>query len=125
MILLVFGGRDFSNRDYLFRTLDFLHARKPVDVLIEGEAPGADRFAGEWADERGVHCARVKALWGLYGRAAGPKRNEAMKALKPDLAIAFPGGTGTAHMAGLLRASGVQVLHCDPAKNPMPEERNG
>lgn len=117
MRLLVFGGREFANRDFLFKTLDFLHDRSPVSVLIEGEAPGADRLAGEWADARGVHCARVKALWGLYGRAAGPKRNEAMLALQPSLAVAFPGGTGTAHMASLLRTADIRVLECDPAKH--------
>ena len=114
MKLLVFGGRDFKDRDFVFRTLDRAHERRPVTLVIEGEAEGADKLAGEWADARGIHCARVRALWDFYGRAAGPKRNEAMRDLSPDAAIGFPGGRGTAHMTGLLRAAGVTVWEPKP-----------
>jgi len=114
MVILVFGGRDFTDRDFVFASLDQFHAKHPVSLVIEGEADGADKLAGEWADSRGVHCARVRALWGVHGRAAGPKRNEAMRMLCPDFGIGFPGGRGTAHMTMLLRGAGVRLWHPKP-----------
>lgn len=114
MKLLVFGGRDFTDRGFVFSTLDRVHAKKPVTLVIEGEADGADKLAGEWADARGIHCARIRALWDFYGKAAGPKRNEAMRLLEPDAGVAFPGGRGTAHMAMILRDAGVMVWEPKP-----------
>ena len=114
MIVLVFGGRDFGDREFVFSSLDRAHAKRPITLVIEGDAEGADKLAGEWADSRGVHCARVRALWEVHGRAAGPKRNEAMRNLKPDAGIGFPGGRGSAHMAGLLREAGVPLWEPKP-----------
>lgn len=114
MRLLVFGGRDFTDRDFVFACLDRVHAKRPVSVLIEGDADGADKLAGEWADSRGVHCARVRALWEVHGRSAGPLRNKAMRDLDPDYAVAFPGGRGTAHMTRLMDMAGVVVWEPKP-----------
>lgn len=112
--LLVFGGRDFKDRGFVFSTLDRVHAWRAVSLVIEGEAEGADKLAGEWADERGIHCARVKALWSVHKRAAGPLRNEAMRDLSPDAGLGFPGGRGSDHMEGLLRAAGIEVWRVSP-----------
>lgn len=46
----------------------------------------------------GRQPVRCPALWHHYKGAAGPVRNEAMVNLRPDLAIEFPGGTGTTDM---------------------------
>ena len=54
MRVLVFGGRDFSDRRWLFRVMDDLHARQPITCIIEGEASGADTLAREWAEDRGI-----------------------------------------------------------------------
>jgi hypothetical protein len=41
------------------------------------------------------------AEWERLGRKAGPIRNQRMlEEGKPDLVVAFPGGTGTAGMMG-------------------------
>lgn len=98
MILLVCGGRDYQCRSKVFQTLTRIHARKPISVLIQGGAKGADSLAKEWAYEAGVHCAEVPALWHKMGDAAGPPRNDAMAKLRPDLVVAFPGGPGTRDM---------------------------
>lgn len=42
MRLVVTGGRDYSDTARAFAALDELHARKPVAVLIQGEARGLD-----------------------------------------------------------------------------------
>ena len=110
MILLACGGRDFTDRDAVFRALDRAHAKRPVTMLIHGAARGADTLAGEWADDRGILSAAVKALWDKHGRqAAGPIRNRGMLELRPDAVVAFPGGAGTADMMTAAREAGVLV----------------
>jgi hypothetical protein len=51
------------------------------------------------------------ADWAGLGRKAGPIRNEQMLSEgQPHLVVAFPGGRGTAHMVGIARAAGVEVI---------------
>lgn len=115
MKLLVCGGRDYANIDHVYSVLSAVHAKRGISILIHGDAPGADTLAGEWAMERGIHVARVPALWDRYGSAAGPKRNEAMLQLNPDGLVAFPGGRGTNGMVELAKSAGITVM--DQRKN--------
>lgn len=110
MRVLVCGGRDFSDCQMVWDTLDDLARAEVIDCLIEGDARGADRIAGAWARRRGVDLRVYAADWRKHGRAAGPIRNQQMlDEGKPDLVIAFPGGIGTADMVRRARASGVRV----------------
>ena len=111
MRVLVCGGRNYSDREQLFRVLDDLHGNAPLSVLIHGAAAGADTLAGNWAESRGVPMLPFPADWHRHGRAAGPIRN--MQMLDdgiPDLVVAFPGGRGTANMLKQARQAGVQVI---------------
>lgn len=110
MRLLVTGGRSFADRDFLFAVLDRLHAKHGFTLLIGGDARGADRLAGEWAQERGISVLACPADRKRYGRAAGPKRNRQMLAEKPDLVVAFPGDSDTWHMVIIAEDAGVQVI---------------
>ena len=110
MRVLVTGGRDFSNRELLFETLDRLHAVRGFTVLIHGDANGADRLAGEWGAARGVTVEVHPADWKKHGRAAGPIRNQKMLEEKPDLVVAFPGGRGTADMVRKAKQAGLEVI---------------
>lgn len=114
MKVLVCGGRDFSDKEFTDRELDRLHAEHHFTLLIHGDANGADTLAGSWASIRGVPCTPVPANWKKYGRGAGPKRNQQMLAMNPDLVIAFPGGRGTAHMVGIAKAKMTRVIELKP-----------
>lgn len=105
MIVLVCGGRDFSNADAVSRAF----STTCTSVVIEGGARGADTLARNEAVRRGIHVATVPALWDKYGKSAGYKRNAAMLDLKPDLCVAFPGGKGTAMMVKLCQDAGIPV----------------
>ena len=107
MILLVCGGRDYSDKDFVYKCLD--NVKGKIDLIIEGGASGADRIARDWALSKGIHFATVEALWGSYSRRAGPLRNKAMLMLKPDACVAFEGGYGTRSMVNLCHASGIKV----------------
>lgn len=102
IVILVCGGRDYGDRKRLFAVLDALvgelHGREPVAIL-HGGATGADTLAGEWATAREVVSIAVPAEWSKHGKAAGPLRNQRMvEQFRPDLAVVFPGGRGTADM---------------------------
>lgn len=110
MRVLVCGGRDFTDRDWLFTELDSMHQTDPISVIIEGRAAGADTLACMWAVARRVSYEHYPADWKTHGRAAGPLRNAKMlSAGRPDLVLAFPGGSGTANMVKQARASGVNT----------------
>jgi YspA, cpYpsA-related SLOG family len=109
-IVLVCGGRDFQAQDWLWSFLDRMHAEEPIDMLVHGDARGADYHAGCWAMSRGIPMAAVPANWDFYGTAAGSRRNHSMLLLKPSCVVAAPGGRGTEHMKMIARAHGIQVL---------------
>lgn len=125
MRILVCGGRTYGwakvvegmlprkvvNSEHwntMYGVLDYYYPR--VTHIISGHAPGADQMAEAWADERGVPLTIFPANWQKDGRAAGPKRNQRMlDEGKPDLVIAFPGGTGTADMVSRAQHAGIEV----------------
>jgi len=110
--ILVCGGRDYENRDRVYRTLDELAKQHPEGIrLVHGSAPGADSLAAHWATFNRVPATAVPADWKKYGRAAGPIRNSQMLEMSsPDLCVAFAGGTGTADMVTKCRKAGVEVM---------------
>ena len=111
--ILVTGGRSYPDRERAFAELD----QRAPDLVLHGGATGADRHAGQWADERGIPCLSMPAPWKGLKRAAGPTRNGWLLAVAMRLAkdrvrlvvLAFPGGDGTADMVRRARAEGVDV----------------
>lgn len=109
--VLVCGGRNFNDMARVFGWLDAVHAAAPITTLIQGGAAGADRLGLDWAKARGVPYLTFMADWKRYGRAAGPMRNAHMLTIgKPDLVVAFPGGSGTADMVRKAEAASVIVV---------------
>lgn len=117
MRLLVCGGRDFEDTEHAYAVLDRLHRQQGIDVLIEGNARGADRIAGYWARRNGVTNLKFPADWDKHGKAAGAIRNQQMiEEGRPDMVLAFPGGRGTADMTRRARAAGITIQHEIEAK---------
>lgn len=113
MKVIVCGGRNFSDRDFLFATLDKIDSELPrpgITCIISGCAQGADTFALEWSRKWDLVCGFFPADWRRHGRAAGPIRNQEMLDAGPDLVIAFPGGRGTDDMVRRAKAVGVRVI---------------
>lgn len=114
MRVLVFGGRDFTDRDSLYKYLDAFHKEFTITLIIQGAARGADRMAGEWAISRGVNQLVFPADWNNHGKAAGFIRNKKMRDEgEPDVGIACPGGKGTQMMRSLLEDKGIFVYDID------------
>ncbi len=111
MIVLVCGGRDYSNGDYLFEKLDEVYAEFGTACIVHGDAKGADSLADMWANKRGVDVIRCPADWSAHGRAAGPTRNASMlKDYDPNVVVAFPGGKGTDHMVEISKKHGCIIV---------------
>jgi len=117
MRLLVCGSRTWTDRARLREVLDQVvadHGDGQVTV-IEGDARGADRLAGQLAQRRGWRLERYPADWTRQGKAAGFRRNARMlRQGRPDLVVAFTVGPlaqsrGTADMVRRAQAAGVPV----------------
>lgn len=100
MRVLVCGGRDYTDRQYLNGILCIYNAVNPISCVISGCARGADTLAIKWAEANNIPVAKFPADWEAYGKAAGHIRNlEMIIEGKPDVAFVFPGGRGTENMA--------------------------
>ena len=107
MRILVCGGRDFTDRAQLYRTLDFYNP----SWIISGAARGADTLAADYAKVRKLPLEEYPAEWDKHGKSAGFIRNKEMLDLgKPDKIIAFAGGAGTANMIKQSKKAGVMTI---------------
>ena len=108
--VLVCGGRDFDDQEFLVETLDDLYLNHGMKTLIEGEARGADQMSAWWAKAYDIIIERYPANWDRHGKSAGHIRNQQMiDEGKPDLVIAFSGGKGTANMIERAKAARIPV----------------
>lgn len=115
-VVLVTGGRDYSDRRIIFLSLTKYHRLEPISLLVQGWARGVDQLAHQWAVENDVPSTGQKyrithADWTRYGNGAGPLRNRRMfDDTRPDVVIGFHGGNGTADMLRYAEASPLSPL---------------
>jgi hypothetical protein len=122
IVVVVTGGRNYSDRAFVWTTLDDLHASRPLSLLVEGGASGLDTLARDWAHKNGIPARREDADWtdlshpdavvrtrrdrSRYDAKAGHRRNQLMlDKYDPDVMCVFPGGMGTADCCFRGRAS--------------------
>lgn len=112
MRVLVCGGRDFMDSDFIWNKLHELNSSEgPFTTIIHGYASGVDTQAGIWANMMNIPVLGFRAEWEKYGPPAGMMRNGRMlRDGKPDLIIAFPGGKGTRNMKQQAREAGIKIL---------------
>lgn len=109
MKAIICGGRDYIPQVDDFARLDRLHDQYHFTLILSGAARGADQFGEQWGAKRGIPVKRFPAGWNTYGKRAGLLRNEQM-AMEADAVIAFPGGTGTAHMVACGKRRGLKIF---------------
>ena len=108
MRALICGGRDFTNYQIAKEVL----ANFPITFIIEGGARGADFLGRKYAIDNSIPYQTFPADWNRYRNGAGPIRNKQMlDEGKPDIVIAFPGGSGTRNM----------MMQTEKAKIPLVE----
>lgn len=110
MIVVVAGGRNFTDETYARIKLNEMHYNIAPTLVIQGGCmTGADMLVRDWAKSFGVPCATFHANWRYHGRAAGPIRNRSM-AKVADVCMIFPGGRGTSSMKTAARKNGLKVI---------------
>ena len=108
--ILITGGRDYADREKMREVLSGLVNTNPDVTIIHGGARGADRLAGEVADDLRVPVEVHAADWRRWGRSAGFRRNQEMIEADVDLVVAFPGGRGTADCVWRAKYANLPVL---------------
>lgn len=127
MRVLVCGGRDFTDANFIRTALEnllFVGNKIPSELfIIEGAGPGVngqpscDQLVYEWRVANRIPGMRFPVDHVLDGPwpGAGPRRNLRMfKQGNPERGIAFPGGKGTANMVGIMKRAGLNVLELKP-----------
>jgi hypothetical protein len=114
MRLLICGDRRWSDLDLIRQTLAALATEFCIDLVIEGEARGADKQGKVAAKELNIPVMECPADWELLGKSAGPIRNRFMlREGKPDLVVAFhddlDNSKGTKDMVAIAKKAGVAV----------------
>lgn len=108
--IIVAGGRDFMNRDFVFEKCNE-HFYLRTDVLVQGDcATGVDMLAREWAHCKQRVMISCPANWGKHSKAAGPIRNKEM-AEGADVLVAIWDGKsrGTRSMIEYALLAGLEV----------------
>lgn len=128
MRLLIFGGREFTDQNLMAEELRKFNAvHGLISLVIHGDAKGADRlgqyfarnwlmipdlaFPAKWDDIQAPGAVIGYTRNGKpYNKLAGHQRNAQMITEgKPDIAMMFPGGIGTADMCARLEAVQIPV----------------
>jgi hypothetical protein len=116
-LVVVTGSRSWECFDLAVRVLSDLVTRTPEGFVIHhGDAKGVDASFKHAARFVGVEQVPHRADWNRWGRGAGPRRNEEMIGLGPDVVLAFHPEIekhgGTHGCVCLALDVGVPVYHC-------------
>lgn len=113
MNIIIAGGRDFNNYEFLKEKCSnvinsFLF--KDDIKLVSGKAKGADTLGENFAKEFNYQLLEYPANWNEYGKSAGYIRNEEMAKISQVL-IAFWDGKskGTKHMINLAKKYNLEI----------------
>jgi hypothetical protein len=125
MKVLVTGSRRWADKKKLFATLELIDARHGIELLIVGDARGADQNARYWARRVGhVPLQVFHADWEKHGKRAGILRNLDMLAEEPDAVLAFKvkniEARGTDHCSQEAEQRGIKVVTIWTDRPPLP-----
>lgn len=101
--LLISGGRDFTDHEFVEYFLDRFHHNPDLGIfiLIHGAAKGVDTFGENWARKNNVMTFPFRPEYDKFvdkWKAPLARNLQMIKIGKPTCAMIFPGGDGTRHM---------------------------
>ena len=111
VVVVAGGSRYQEDQAFVFDAMDAIHARTPIAKVANGGCRGTDKLVTSWAKSRGVEWEEHEAKWDEFGKSAGPIRNRHMlRVEKPDLVVAFPGGSGTKDLVRKAKEFEIQTI---------------
>ncbi len=87
----VAGCRNYNNYQAAKEFIDFCIYRIKQEytlIIVSGGCRGADQLGERYAKENGLRIERYTAKWEVYGKRAGPTRNQQMANIS-DYVICF------------------------------------
>lgn len=113
--IIVAGTRNFQDYNLLKEILvSYINSDENI-VIVSGCANGADTLGERFAKENNIRCVTFPALWNIYGKAAGYRRNTQMAMYTTHDAegvlFAFWDGEskGTKHMIDTAKEYGLET----------------
>jgi len=104
MKVIIAGGRNFNDYDSLKNKLDTILSNQKEVTIVSGTARGADRLGERYAEENHHKVEKYPAMWDIYGKSAGYKRNEEMAKIADSCVVFWDGKSrGTKHMIDLAK----------------------
>ena len=99
MKVIIAGSRAFNDYPKLKKKLDSILKNQKVITIISGTASGADRLGERYADENHHKLEKYPAMWDIFGKSAGYKRNEEMANIADSCVVFWDGESrGSKHM---------------------------
>ena len=104
MRVIVAGSREFNNYHKLKKKLDSILKNQTDITIISGTANGADKLGERYAEENHHKLEEYPAMWDVFGKSAGYRRNEEMAKVADACVVFWDGKSkGTKHMIDLAK----------------------
>lgn len=104
MKIIVAGSRTFNDYVKLKNKLDSILKNQKDISIISGTANGADKLGERYATENHYKLEEYSAMWDIFGKSAGYKRNEEMAKVADACVIFWDGKSkGTKHMIDIAK----------------------
>ena len=108
MKTIIAGSRHITDVDMVVDVI--LKSGIDITQVVCGCANGVDAIGAAWAEDNGIPVIEFPALWDLYGKSAGYKRNVEMAHYSDSLIAIWDGrSTGTKHMIDTALKHGLHV----------------
>ena len=108
MKTIIAGSRNIKNISIIYQTV--YESGFDITEVVSGTARGVDKLGEQWATENNIPIKRMPANWNLYGKSAGPIRNNEMADYADALIAIWDGKSkGTKWMIDVANKRGLMV----------------
>ena len=111
MKVIIAGGRDFNDYEYLKNTLRYSFPSPSQIEVVSGMARGADMLGARLARDYKLRLHKFPADWDKFGKSAGFIRNEQMAKFADACFIFWDGKSpGSKSMIDLARKHNLKLM---------------
>lgn len=116
--ILVCGGRDYADEEYLFRVLQYINDEVGIQRLVASNERGAAALTVKWAKYNDVAIHTFDTDQRRYGKEAESIRNQKMVDEEGiSFVLAFPGGRGTEDMLHKANVANISQIYLKGRKD--------